>query len=797
MKAFVSRLAHKLPAALWLMFQIPAMAADIGFVAVMKGQEFHQTSADITSLGEWRIWNDTGEAQNEGEHPEPLDMFEVYAFGTSLDSIVSGKVTVPGGELVNLVTDFRGDELVGEIGIENGYGTPLELNSARPDGNYTVELTTKNEGIHVTNLMLTGGPYPSVPHITNFNLLQSATAASATTVQWVPMAGGLPTDFIHVKVMQLGGEDDGTILWQSGMPGEPGALNGTSMQAVIPAGTLQAGHDYHAEVMFVKTVFALPGPPLEIAGYYKLTGFRIRTAALPGTPLGSTLLRSNPLTGWSWVPVDSAIAFHFSHPMSPAHISIAWTKDGGPLSTGTFSYHWTQGNTILLCRFSSDLPPDSEIGWTLNLPGFRDAANFPLSGSPTGWFRTGTDIPESPPDVGFISLLKTKYHIQTGTTPVADGRFEAGAEVEANAPNRLKSATLTALTGGRSGPFHADPWDGDEYEVPGEYGSKTDLDRFYPNGDYQFALEGLEDGAQSVTLSLGATDQYPPAPAITNLAALQAIDPAAPVTVTWNALAGWTNDMETLGSGDGWIEFEILDPCGREVLWVEGSEMSDGVSCVIPAGTLRPGRSYRANVFFIRITDIDAASYPDAFAVAAFESQTTFNIQTTGQPEMPSLLLQLIGSTARVTATGGDPESTYILETSSDLERWTLLDAYWNPPGGSAHQFDDTDAQYFKSRFYRVTGPYCESPMMPPMSIQGTVWTNSSRTTPVAGAVVGTSLDGQTTVTDAQGRFFLITGTPSQNGTASYTINITSGALTKNFGPWSGDQPRNQVFEME
>jgi hypothetical protein len=795
MKAFVSRLAHKLPAALWLMFQIPAMAADIGFVAVMKGQEFAQTSTDIVALGEWRIWNDTGEVQNEGEHGEPPYLFQTLAFGTAPDSLVSGSVTVPGGAVLNLQRDVEDAEST-EISVESGYDSPLNLNTARPDGSYTVQLVTKNEGMYSTVLPLTGGAYPPVPHVTNFNALQSATASLPITVQWSAM-GGTAQDFILCQVMQLGGANDDMILWQSGAPGTPGALDGTSTQVVIPANTLNPGTDYRAEVMFVKTSNVQTSPALAIAGYYKLTGFRIRTAALPGTPLGSTLLRSNPLTGWSWVPVDSAIAFHFSHPMSPAHISIDWTKDGGPLSTGTFSYHWTQGNTVLLCRFSSDLPPDSEIGWTLNLPGFRDAANFPLSGSPTGWFRTGTDIPESPPDVGFISLLKTKYHIQTGTTPVADGRFEAGAEVEANAPNRLKSATLTALTGGRSGPFHADPWDGDEYEVPGEYGSKTDLDRFYPNGDYQFALEGLEDGAQSVTLSLGATDQYPPAPAITNLAALQAIDPAVPVTVTWNALAGWTNDMETLGSGDGWIEFEILDPCGREVLWVEGSEMSDGVSCVIPAGTLRPGRSYRANVFFIRITDIDAASYPDAFAVAAFESQTTFNIQTTGQPEMPSLLLQLIGSTARVTATGGDPESTYILETSSDLERWTLLDAYWNPPGGSAHQFDDTDAQYFKSRFYRVTGPYCESPMMPPMSIQGTVWTNSSRTTPVAGAVVGTSLDGQTTVTDAQGRFFLITGTPSQNGTASYTINITSGALTKNFGPWSGDQPRNQVFEME
>lgn len=793
MKTFVSRLAHKLPAALWLLFQISAMAADIGFVAVMKGQEYAQTSEDIVALGEWRIWNDTGEVQNEGEHREPLHMFQVYAFGTALDSIVSGNVTVPGGEVVNLVGDFLGDEYLAEIGTEKGYDCPLELNTARPDGTYTVQLVTKNEGTHLTNLMLTGGPYPSVPHINNFAVLQTAAASSPITVKWVAMAGGTPSDFIHVRVMQFGGEDDGTILWQSGMPGEPGALNGTSLQAVIPAETLQAGHDYQAEVRFVKTVYALPGPPLEIAGYYKLTGFRIRTAALPGTPLGSTLLRSNPLTGWSWVSVDSAIAFHFSHPMSASHISITWTKDGGPLSTGTFSYHWTQGNTVLLCKFSNDLPPDSEIGWTLNLPGFRDAANFPLSGSPTGWFRTGMDTPESPPDVGFISLLKTKYHIQTGTTPVADGRFEAGAEVEANAPNRLKSANLTALTGGRSGPFYADPWDGNEYEAPGEYGSKTDLDRFYPNGDYQFTMDGLGDGAHSVTLSLGSTDQYPDAPTITNLAALQAIDPGAPVIIEWNALSGWSNMPDV---GGGYIELEILDGYGNELVWVEGMDLESGTEYEVPAGTLRPGRSYQANLHFLRITDLDDTSYEGALAVAAFESRTRFTIRTTGQPEMPVLALQQLGGTARIHASGGELNMTYALEASHNLQRWTPLERYWND--GITHPYDDSDAKYLKARFYRVRECGLSEKVTPHITIQGTVWTDNSHTTPVAGAVVGTSLDGQTTVTDVQGRFFLVTDTPSQGGVASYTITITSGALPRNFGPWIwGDQPREQVFELD
>ena len=65
-------------------------------------------------------------------------------------------------------------------------------------------------------------------------------------------------------------------------------------------------------------------------------------------------------------------------------------------------------------------------------------------------------------------------------------------------------------------------------------------------------------------------------------------------------------------------------------------------------------------------------------------------------------------------------------------------------------------------------------------------------------ATVGTDLDGRTTVTDAQGRFFLITDTPSMGGLTDYTITITSGAQTKDYGPFNwGDQPRGQVFDLD
>lgn len=805
MNAMVTRTAHRftvvanpliLAAVLWL--PQAAMCQDVGFVAVVKGQEFAQTSADIVSIGEWRTWHETGEVQNEGEHPDPLHIFESFAIGTSADAIVSGTTTLPGGEVLNMEVDFLGDEDDPEIGIENGYNSPLELDSARPDGSYTVQLVTRNQGTLPIPLSLAGSTYPPVPHVTNFTALQSADASADITIQWAAM-GGTANDFIQVTVSQLGGEDDGFILWESPMPGDASALDGTATGVSIPAGALQAGTDYQAEVLFVKTTeVKMPpaSPALAVAGYYKLTGFLIRTTAPAGQPLGAEFLRATPLGTWSGVPVDSALAFHFSHPMSPSHISIDWTANGAPLSGDSFAYQWTQDNTVLLCKYSTDLPANSEIGWTLNLGGFQDARGFALTGTPSGIFQTGLDEASTPPDVGFISILKTRYFVQTGELPAATGIYEASVEVETHAAHRLTFASLTSLANGRSGPLYADPWDSTEYEAPGEYGSQADLYRFYPNGNHRFDLNGLADGSVSITLDLGATDQYPAAPTVTNLAALQVVDPDAPATVTWDALPGWNNDPVTFGPGDGLIEFEILDRRDREVVWVDVFELENGTQYDIPAGTLKPGKTYEARLYFLRITDFDETSYPGALAVAAFESQTAFAIRTTGQPLLPAITLQHLGGTARITANGGDPDESYLLETSSDMQRWTTLDVHWNDHA-SIYEYDDFDASYFRARFYRMGEYDFEQPATAPISIQGTVWTNTSRSTPAAGATVGTSLDGRTTTTDLQGRFFLITDTPSQNGMANYTITITHGAQTNQLGPWHwGDQPREQVFEM-
>lgn len=300
-----------------------------------------------------------------------------------------------------------------------------------------------------------------------------------------------------------------------------------------------------------------------------------------------------------WISRDSVVAFHFSHPMSPEYISISWTKDGGPLSTGSFAYQW----------------------------------------------------------------------------------------------------------------------------------------------------------AQLITLSLGETEL-----------------------------------------GGGWMEFEILDEFDHEVFWLEGSDIVGGTECQIPPSTLESGRSYVALLTFVRITDWEENLYSEVMGVAGFESSTQFTITAGGQVDLPSVQLEQIGSVAQLNFSKFLENRSYALDVSSDLKRWTPLAGIW----GGYSQFEDFDAVYLKSRFYRLRECTYDEDLTPHIAVQGTVWQDYAKTAPVAGAVVGTSLDEQVTLTDAKGTFFLVNDTPAQNGEANYSIEVSKGAQSRSFGPYQwGDQPRQQDFILE
>lgn len=776
------------------MIATPAQAEDVGFLAVLKGREFHQTSAHVVSLGEWKNWHRTGQIANEGGHGDPVHVFEAFIVGTAPGALLSASVTPPVGEAVPMTPGDDPNDT--ELGFEAGARTPLELDTQWPDGTYTVEVSRKNDGLLAIALDLDSTVFPPVPQVLDFDTLQAIDPAFDHLIRWSPM-GGTTSDFIllEIELLSADGQSSEGKVFSSGMPFSPDSLDGTHTEVQIPAGTFEPGRDYHGELIFVKTSEVKTTPVRAVAGTYKMTGFGIRTAATPNTPLNARFLRANPPFG-GYGPRDTVLALHFSHPMStsPAHRTVTWTRDGAPFSPAV-QYHWSFDNRVLFCEFPNLLPANGQIGWAL--ADFHDAAGFPAAVLGDGWFRTGDEEPDTPPDIDFIGLFKAREFLQIASAPVPTGRYEAVAEIDTNAPNRLKHAVVLAMADDTARPLFADPWHGDEYATPGEYASKASLDRFWPNGDYMITFSSVSDGANVgyFTLRTGATDTYPDAPVVTNLADLQALDPASAFTITWQPLPGWNGDLDSLAPGDGAAILEIVDESGHHVFSGDDGGVTSQ-SAEIPAGRLAPGRRYFASLAFYRITDRETSGYP-MFGVAGFASRTVFTLQTAGQRLSAVLRIERPGIPAILTAAHLEPETSYMVEASQDLRRWAQIVDFWSPGGATPFvwRFEDWDAQFLNQRFYRLRERTATEPVAIPVAIQGTVWNDSRRTSPAAGAVVGTSLDAHTTVTDAEGRFFLTTGTPSPVG--PYTIQVTADGQVRQFGPFPwGDQPRGQHFEM-
>ncbi len=79
--------------------------------------------------------------------------------------------------------------------------------------------------------------------------------------------------------------------------------------------------------------------------------------------------------------------------------------------------------------------------------------------------------------------------------------------------------------------------------------------------------------------------------------------------------------------------------------------------------------------------------------------------------------------------------------------------------------------------------------------IEGYVCDCNNTIIPIQGAIIGTSLDTKTAVSDAKGYFILKTITTANYSSTPYTIFINSPGYQTGGGTWVwGDHPTNQVF---
>ncbi|MCD6048662.1 MAG: CarboxypepD reg-like domain [Verrucomicrobia bacterium] len=741
-----------------------AGALDVQLFGVIKQLSYVQDSDKVVRLDE-----------DADEGTISFDLFLDLADG---GSITSATVGTPGSTNIVLLNEeseeyqfsYEADHL-------------LDLNQQHPNGTYTFSIVTVNNGTITAPLSLTGGTFPSVPRVSNFTAAQSINASANFTLTWDAFTGGTASDFIEVYIEEEGGNFN--EVFHSGPPGA-GGLNGTSTSVLIPAGTLTAGKRYHAQIMFAKVVHNQNySGSTGIAAYTKRTSLYMATTGTVTDTQAPILYASRPFNFEQFVPVKSVIRFDFNEPMQQV-VSINWTGTG--LTPANFTYTWSHDDRSLFAVYTGSLPASTQIGWTLNPIGggstMRDKANNTLS-LRTGSFTTSGDPATSDPDVDEIFLLKVQSFVQTsgGVTAQDDYEFEIFGDL--NIMNGVLNGTVTIPTPSLDIVRPENDFYGATFDYDAEHASKTDLDRFFPNGTYTISLNTAHNGTKNISLNFPA-DNYPNDPTLQNFGTLAAVNHAQPLTLNWGAFSGADN------SESYFIEVIITNGSDEDVYSSSdgpGALTGTSTQLVIPANTLSPGRKYECELVFARIVASDATTYTGAKFAAAFAKVTKFEIQTTGTPIRPTLSLFPGTSPAQVDVTG-DKYVRYVLEATQDFQSWFPVQYPQNTFQNTSITLFDDDSSYFSRRFYRVK-EVTDDNFQLPISLQGYV-RNSSNSNPIAGATVSTTLSGATAVTDSNGMFFLQTDVTSSSFNMNYgiTVNKTGFNTHSQNSNW-GDRPRN------
>lgn len=258
--------------------------ADVVAYYVSKAQEFVQTSAGAPVLN-----NDT-----------PFDFVaHVQERPADGSTVNDATITVPTNTVLTGPQDLQTNDDEGWDFFRE-FDTKAQLDAALKTGSYKFAINTVNQGLKNPAVTLPAEAYPVTPHISNWADAQLIDASSDFTLNWDTFTGGTTDDFIQVSIVNQSGE---TVLETQDF-WEANPLRGTAKSLVIPAGTLEAGETYSAELLFANastldrttyknslgttayskiTTFSLQTIPPEGILQFQTTGFSVNENADPAT----------------------------------------------------------------------------------------------------------------------------------------------------------------------------------------------------------------------------------------------------------------------------------------------------------------------------------------------------------------------------------------------------------------------------------------------------------------------------------------------------------------------------------
>lgn len=235
------------------------------------------------------------------------------------------------------------------------------------------------------------------------------------------------------------------------------------------------------------------------------------------------------------------------------------------------------------------------------------------------------------------------------------------------------------------------------------------LEAAFPPGAYLYRFQQIGLPERSVTMNLPATP--PSIPRIVNIAAAQAVDAAAPFTLSWNAFS-------PTGPGAN-IQLTIIDEIGNIVFTAPNfcvpRVLAPGdTSVTIPANYFLPGLKYEGILRFGTTFHSDTNSVPGMSGYGNLSRSTSFPLKTSGGggggplPEPAAArftAFQLLSNGRPQLTLTGTPTRSYTIQRKGNLAAtiWATAGTATMSAGGSA-VFEDPTVNLQFPAFYRAVG---------------------------------------------------------------------------------------------
>jgi hypothetical protein len=216
---------------------VGALALDASYVGVIKSYRYQQTNSGSPVVLASNAY-----------------AFNAFAYSTN-GGLTNATVKPPNSTpLRTLASDTNRlvwlfEELFNTAtALDNAYPSSSTLNPFATFS-YTFTLGGTNDGVHtVRPYYLSLGGSPGMPQITNFNQAQIIDTTRDFTLRFIPSGGTLVPDVVQLTVL----DSASNAVFASPFPFTPGALDGTSASALIPANSLPPGQTLVGHLTFAR-----------------------------------------------------------------------------------------------------------------------------------------------------------------------------------------------------------------------------------------------------------------------------------------------------------------------------------------------------------------------------------------------------------------------------------------------------------------------------------------------------------------------------------------------------------------